>query len=300
MCHVTHRVDLELGPRALVWDYERTRDGVYCQRTLSATEAAQRQRRLLNHRARVEHPEISDASHESGVLSAVYLAKSVVMRQAANPLLSDKVNVLSKGVTTAEIATPLAHLKNVALDLGGVARMSKRWLTERILSERKLPSVVLPSRSNTYTLRIDAEQVPNPDSRVTLGAERDASGSRRLHVDWRYSDIDVESLTQTSRLFDEALRASGTGRARWSTPTRLQATGGHHIGTTRMASDPASGVVDENCRVHGVANVFVASSSVFPTCSYANPTLTILALALRLGDHRASRDAASSKRGGVE
>ena len=59
----------------------------------------------------------------------------------------------------------------------------------------------------------------------------------------------------------------------------------HHMGTTRMATSPREGVVDANCRVHGMTNFFVAGSSVFPTSGHANPTLTIVALALRLADH---------------
>jgi len=285
MCHVTHRVDVSLGDRGLIWDYERTADGVYCQRTLAVTERGQRELGLLNHRARVEHPEIANPDHLSGVLSATYLAKSILMRQAANPLLSDKVNVLSKGVTTQEVVRPLSHVKNVVTDFGRVLAFSRRWVTQRILAERKLPSLVMSSATQVYTLRIDAEQVPNEDSRITLGHERDANGARRLLVDWRHTAYDAESLQKTSELIDRALRASGVGTASWAPPERLQATGGHHIGTTRMASDPKRGVVDQNCQVHGVDNLFVASSSIFPTCSYANPTLTILAFALRLADH---------------
>lgn len=68
--------------------------------------------------------------------------------------------------------------------------------------------------------------------------------------------------------------------------------GAHHLGTTRMSDDPAFGVVDRDCRVHGVANLYVAGGSVMPTSGHANPTLTIVALALRLGEHLASTSAA--------
>jgi choline dehydrogenase-like flavoprotein len=68
---------------------------------------------------------------------------------------------------------------------------------------------------------------------------------------------------------------------------------GHHMGTTRMSADPKKGVVDADCRVHGLKNLYVASSSVFPTAGFANPTLTILAIALRLADHLKSRDIAA-------
>jgi choline dehydrogenase-like flavoprotein len=240
----------------------------------------------LNSRARVEHPEIADPTHKSGALSAVYLAKYALTRQAQNPLLSDAVNVLNKGVAgTATLVSPGAHLSNVARDFGAVVTLGRRWVTKRMFSKRKLPSVVLPTRTRTYTLRIDAEQAPNPDSRVTLAEERDATGARRLHVDWRASELDTESLVRTAALFDEALSTQELGRAKMAPPTRLQATGGHHLGTTRMDPDPKLGVVDVDCKVHGIANAFIASGSVFPTCGYANPTLTIVALALRLADH---------------
>lgn len=284
MCHVTHRMELKLD-RDLLWDYELTHDGVYAQRTLSVTEDAQRRRHILNLRARVEHPEIANPAHESGALSAVFLAKTMLTRQVANPLLADTVNVLNKGVAHADIGDPRAHLRNIARDLGGVAQLGQRWLTKRILSKRKLPSVVMRSRSHEYTLRIDAEQAPNPESRLSLAAERDANGDRRLHVDWRWLPLDADSIERGVRLFDESLRASGIGSASSAKPEKLFATGGHHCGTTRMSPDPKSGVVDPSCKLHAVSNVFVASSSVFPTCSYANPTLTIVALALRLADH---------------
>lgn len=289
-CHVTHRVDVELeDPTTLRWDYERTSEGVYCQRTLSIREESQRTRHILNSRLRVEHPEIADPSHKSGALSAVYLAKYALTRQAANPLLADAVNVLNKGVARPVLLEPRAHVENVARDLGGVATLGGRWIRKRMFAKRKLPSVVLKTRSRTYTLRVDAEQAPNPASRVTLGDEQDATGARRLHVDWRATELDAESLVRTTELVDEALKSAGVGRAHADAPAKMVATGGHHLGTTRMANEPSAGVVDANCRVHGVANAYVASGSVFPTCSYANPTLTIIALALRLADHLGRR-----------
>ena len=274
---------------------ERSRDGAWCQRTIFLPEDKQRQHGLLNHRARIEHPDIADPSHGSGVLSATYLAKSVLMSQLAKRYLSDRVNVVSRGVLgrAPEGLSPsrlyLEHGKNVVLGLGDVARIGRRWLFDRILSERKLPSLVMESDANTYTLRIDAEQAPNPSSRVTLADDRDAFGQRRLRVDWRVTDLDARSLGEIARRLGAAIATSGAGRIRSIPELAPQATGGHHIGTTRMAADAAHGVVDANCKVHGVDNLYVASSSVFPTSSYANPTLTIVAMALRLADHLSPR-----------
>jgi choline dehydrogenase-like flavoprotein len=138
-------------------------------------------------------------------------------------------------------------------------------------------------------LAVDAmiEQAPNPESRVTLSDELDALGVPRVRLNWNLNPLDVRTQVRTQQLLQEAIERTGLGKA-YPTRLPLRVHGGHHhMGTTRMHSDPRYGVVDENCRVHGVANLFVAGSSVFPTSGYANPTLTIVALAVRLADHLA-------------
>lgn len=145
---------------------------------------------------------------------------------------------------------------------------------------------------------IRAEQTPNPDSRVKLGADTDALGMRRADLDWRLSALDKHSVCCLMDGLDAAMRRAGLGSARksgwldeagelWRTDPKISAHpigGYHHIGTTRMADDPRRGVVDHHGRVHGVANLHITGSSVFPTSGWANPTLTVAALALRLGD----------------
>jgi choline dehydrogenase-like flavoprotein len=145
-----------------------------------------------------------------------------------------------------------------------------------------------------------AEQAPNPDNRVTLSQACDRFGRRQVHLHWRWSDVDLRSISRFQAIFGEAIAASGLGEFQ----PRDEIEGGsprfgsthHHIGTTRMAADPQHGVVDENCQVHGISNLFIAGSSVFPTgLGYANPTLTIVALAARLADHIKARMATSSE-----
>jgi len=285
MCHVIGHFAVEFASKHVIWDYEKTVSGLYCQRTVALTADAQRRLHLLNHRARIEHAEVSNPEHGSGILSASYLVKSLL----ASPLLRARLDVLSRGVLSATQKKKepqlAAHLRNILTDIGGVARFSKRWLDERILTDIKLPSVVMKSDSNTYTFRLDAEQIPNPESRVALGDERDAFGQRRLKVDWRRTRADEEMLLSVCRTLGSALEASGAGKLRSDPELYPEATGGHHIGATRMSADPSSGVVDANCRVHDVRNLYIASSSVFATCSYANPTQLIVSLALRLADH---------------
>jgi choline dehydrogenase-like flavoprotein len=135
-----------------------------------------------------------------------------------------------------------------------------------------------------------SEQLPNRDSRVMLGDERDVLGQRKIVVDWRLTADDKRKAAATLRLLGAELGRTGFGRLRTALndddttwPEDFYGDE-HHAGTTRMHRDPAQGVVDQDCRVHGLANLYLAGSSVFPTISANNPTLTITALALRLAD----------------
>lgn len=149
-----------------------------------------------------------------------------------------------------------------------------------------------PADWSLMTLLVRAGQTPNPDSRVTLGEERDALGQRRVKLDWRLLPGDRRRIRRAVKVLGLELGRQGVGRVHLAgtrgtgRPSWRGAYGGnHHIGTTRMHSDPRQGVVDVDCRVHGTDNLFVAGSSVFPTSGFANPTLTLVALAIRLADH---------------
>jgi choline dehydrogenase-like flavoprotein len=138
------------------------------------------------------------------------------------------------------------------------------------------------------------EQVPNPDSRVTLSAQRDVLDLAKIKLDWRLTEQDRLSFYTNLRSLALEFGALGIGRMReliadrhdWSQPVHG---GSHHMGTTRMSDDSSRGVVDGNCKVHAVDNFYVAGSSVFPTSGVSNPTLTIVALTLRLADHLKER-----------
>lgn len=138
------------------------------------------------------------------------------------------------------------------------------------------------------------EQSPNRASRVTLAEEKDALGLPKTRLDWQLTADDKASLLRNLRALGAEFAAAGLGRLHVALPAGdgwpADLTGGnHHMGTTRMSADPQDGVVDATCRVHGIANLYVAGSSVFATCGAANPTLTIVALALRLADHLRKR-----------
>jgi choline dehydrogenase-like flavoprotein len=145
-----------------------------------------------------------------------------------------------------------------------------------------------------YALFVRWEQSPNPDSRITLGSERDALGVPKVRLDWRLTELDRRTVREALKALAVALGAAGLGRL-YARPMVEEAFwpniffGFHHLGTTRMHRHPGRGVVDADCRIHGLENAYVAGSSVFPTGGYANPTLTIVALSLRLADHLKAR-----------
>jgi choline dehydrogenase-like flavoprotein len=177
-----------------------------------------------------------------------------------------------------------AALRQLAADLAGVVCYA---------AERAYHKSGGPERPNVFRLSAMTEQAPNPESRVTLSAQRNSLGERRVRLEWRLDPIDIESIGKAGRILDEELRRAGLGRLesaldRDGMPPRIVG-GWHHMGTTRMHIDPRRGVVDAHCRVHGVPNLFIAGSSVFPTSGYANPTLTVVALAIRLARHLRER-----------
>lgn len=170
-------------------------------------------------------------------------------------------------------------------------------------AEKPLRRMQLRRGAGHLYLIARAEQAPNPDSRITLAHDdRDALGLPRAVLDWRLSETDTRTLRVLVGTVNGELQRLGLGSASplpwladagtdWPVdPTigRHPIGGYHHMGTTRMAADPGRGVVDPQGRVHSLANLYVAGSSVFPTSGWANPTMTIVALTLRLADHLAN------------
>lgn len=132
------------------------------------------------------------------------------------------------------------------------------------------------------------EQSPNPDNRITLTDEKDELGCPKIKVHFKWNPDDLKSIQRAQEIMAEALVETGLGRyepPKLSVESVKTLTGLHHMmGTTRMSEDPRHGVVDRDCRVHGISNLFIAGSAVFTTGGYANPTLTNLALSIRVTD----------------
>ena len=137
-------------------------------------------------------------------------------------------------------------------------------------------------------MSVESEQIPNPDSRVVLDDQCDRFGMPIPKLQWKFTDFDLQTIKRTQEIIDRDLRKLNLGYVEQMfgdiSPVSQVCGGSHHMGTTRMSSHPKYGVVDSNCRVHGVSNLYVAGSSVFTTGGSSNPTLTVIALAVRLAE----------------
>ncbi len=232
---------------------------------LSLSEGTVRRERLLSNVIELYPKVVLEAS----------LAKYPVINSPGVQALRDLSK--RKGASYGE------NLKTIMTGLDDVAKTVYRRAKSRLFEGIKRKRVLV------YQMQSMSEQIPDPDSRVLLAEEKDALGMPRVKLDWRLNEIDIRSITKTHEIMDKAFRESGLGRVLLQLYEELPSPsiygGWHHMGTTRMSQDPRKGVVDENSKVHGLSNLFIAGPSVFPTGGYANPSLTIVALSIRLADH---------------
>ena len=290
MCHMAGnvgRLTISGPPQNVRHGYELTPEGIYCRRRLAVAPAEQRRLGLANAVARLHFPRITDPVHRNGVLSGLFLARRLISYEYGK-----RLNDGNRATTAADY---VRHLLNVATDPVDTTAFLMHWLSHRSLAERKYPSVILRNRTNRFSLEMHGEQIPQAQSRVMLSDKVDALGMPQLRVDWRYSPADIDSIRGTLDVLSQEFAASGVARFEYDAEsleedlTRFGAYGGHHIGTTRMGTDKRTSVVNAQCQLHSVNNLFVAGSAVFPTSSQANPTLTLIALSLRLGHTLAQR-----------
>ncbi len=191
---------------------------------------------------------------------------------------------------------PVPSLREAAALARGAGELS-RLVAIRLFQKRRASA----SRG-AIDLVVDAEQAPNPDSRVRLSDRRDALGLRKVLLDWRIGTCEMNSIRTFAQLFARAFQNAGLGQIDvaaepdFSVEGRLSAARDmyHHLGTTRMSASLGTGVVTPTLRCHDVVNLYIVGGSVFPAGGIANPTFTIIALALRLADELKSRLAAQT------
>lgn len=246
---------------------------------ISLTEEVMRQEKLLNGSIMLVPKPLGYGLAAKSVMT---LLKS--LRQGKLP--SDSLKKLTKILTNLDDTAAFTYRR--ARKLHGVYSSSRGGWSE------------LPDRSKQFRYLeavAQVEQAPDPNNRVTLGADLDPFGRQRIEFYWQWTDRDLQSLRRTAEILTQEFARSGLGQFQsmyelngatnsvdGRDVPRFQSTH-HHIGTTRMHPDPKQGVVDANGKVHSISNLYIAGSSVFPTGGYANPTLTVVALAVRLAEH---------------
>jgi choline dehydrogenase-like flavoprotein len=283
-------------PRATVSGFERDIDGTYVRRRFSISRDVQLERELPNIIAFLANPELADYRHRNGVLSFAYLTlrsplgRLVAQPEQRLPVAGGKASSLGyRGAPRPAVAP---HLVNIARDCTSVTRFAAGLGARRVAARghKTTGFFTAYSRENLYPLQYHGEQVPNRHSRVSLSSDRDLVGMPKLQIDLRFLQQDVDGVLQCHQVWDEYLRQSGCGRLEYLTDDpgalawKRMGGGSHQLGTTRMAARAEDGVVDRHLGVHGVSNLFVASSSAFLTSSQANPTFMIVTFALRLAD----------------
>ncbi len=246
--------DPQFGRRAFrLYEHQHAGEHLTVEAMFRLSDAVLRSKRLLNAVMRLR------PTYRSGMTSAVRSAEAI--RRSVH-----------YGVATPGLA------RHALRSILGAPQILRHYATYR---SGRPPEV--------FGIDMMAEQGPTTSSRVRLARRRDRLGVPVATLDWRLTSMDWESMRRTVEIFGDAVREAGVG-----TVTSTLGIGKHppavfgnwhHLGTTRMHRDPARGVVDENCRVHGMTNLYIAGGSVFPTGGYANPSLTIVALSLRLADH---------------
>lgn len=274
-------------PKETIFGFDRDSDNTYIRRRFSFTPEFQQEQKLSNTVGWLGAPEFGDFSHQNGILSSAYIALNL-------PLLKTRLGA-STAIRRAAIGKDKGlyspHIMNIIKDFGQILSFIPSFGYGRFVAKRKIPALFVYSAANEYPLHYHSEQIPNPDSTVSLATERDALGMRRLNIDLSFSDQDIESVVKAHQYWDQHLRQHDCGYLEYvsddlETTVWTQAGDGfHQVGTTRMSEHPSKGVVDPNCNVHGFDDLFVASSSTFVTSGQANSTFMIVAFALRLADY---------------
>lgn len=267
------------------FDYQRDTMGYWTRRRFTFSSATQTRHEILNTALWLASPPLYDPTHGSATASTLYLALKIFFGLRSQALL------FHRGDQPVQLRDHLSNiLRNPPEAFDGILKAVNQYLTRD-----DLRPLFIRNERGKYALRYHSEAIPNPSSRIRLIREhRPGIG---ISVDFRFTEDDARSVVQAHSVLDDALRQSGKGyieyrqkpEQRLSSVMAQALDGYHQIGTTRMGDNKRTGVVDRNCRVFDLQNLYVASSSVFNTSGQANPTFLAVAMAARLADHLNSK-----------
>jgi choline dehydrogenase-like flavoprotein len=281
---------LQIAPgRRVTWNFVRTPDGIYAKHHIRLSDEIQRRHRLRNMIFRLHHANPMDPRHGNPVLSLMYVAKRFILPEYRRKITTAELDALQQLPNGSELFA--RHVANIVKGSWPLIKFLSSWLYKRHACYRRVPYVALHSKSGAYPLDYNAEQTPLHDSRILLAGDKDRFGVQKLRIDWRVCPEDIESIAASYRHMRSIFADTEVAAVAYDDDTLNErvrcaiAVGGHHIGIARMSDDPREGVVNPQCRTHDVENLYIAGSAVFPTSGSANPTLTIVALAIRIADH---------------
>ncbi|MFB9265475.1 GMC oxidoreductase [Bradyrhizobium erythrophlei] len=266
-------------------------EGVFARRRFTLKAEAQMREELLNIAFWADNPPFHLPGHGNGLLSLVWMALAIA--PIGRLLVAEGVRVSHVGPRPHRWAR---HAWNVLRSPVSTLREITAVLRARLLSSPRRPGFLVRSSDGRYALHYHAEHAPNDSSRLRLSDRRDTLGLPFLDIELLYAERDAQSVLRAHELLDRSLRRAGLGHLEYREPPEARITsilqqaadGYHQTGTTRMGMTPKDGVVDATCRVQGIDNLYISSSSVFPTSGQANPTFATVALAIRLATHLAA------------
>jgi choline dehydrogenase-like flavoprotein len=273
--------------KKIVFDFERDNDNVYFRRRWWITDTTQKKEKIGNLIFFLHNSQDVDG-HREPIFSLVFLIKFIFILIRDKSLKKIKLR-LSENKEVLKVHLNILF-RNIWKQIPQIV-----FLFFMRFKKRRLPFILPSINTSKLGLFFQSEQVPNPESKITLSEnEFDEFGIPRAVVDINFTELDLKTITKAHKIFLEQFDSKNLG-----TYTIYQESleksisklvlnfnsAAHHLGTTRMSDDVRFGVVDKNCKVHGITNLYISGSSVFPTGSHANPTLTNVALSLKLADH---------------
>lgn len=258
-------------------------DGTYVRRRFQLSTAALCRENLLNTAIWLDNPLYYNPAHRSGAMSFMYLA--MIM-----PILGKRLAppAIAHSVTKGKVTGVHKHVWNIIKDLPKSLLTPALTFYGRYCVKRKLPGVFLYSPQNRYALHFHAEQVPVESNRMELAADGET-----LKIHYELVDDDLDSVIRCHELLDQQLREQNCGHLDYWFPKnelpeairQMSKDGIHQSGTTRIGNSPQEAVVDTQLKVWGTQNLYVASTSTFPTSGQANPTYMLGLFAIRLAHH---------------
>lgn len=262
----------------------------WIRRRISIAGETQIREQIFNTGFWVDNPAFHDYRHGSGILSAVFLA--LCFPPLGRLLLPEGIRRMHVGEGNRHY---VRHIANVLMHPFSTVASAWTILRQRYIEKPRRPGFLIRNNKGRYALTYHGEHIPHRQSFAKLAGRLEGDDSK-MAIDLYFSRDDALSVVKAHELVDESLRAAGRGRLdyRYSQNERVDAVlaqardGYHQIGLTRMGKDTQTSVVDGQCRVHGLENLFVASTAVLPVSGQANPTFTACALAVRLAHHLAA------------